>query len=249
MLRLYAGLLVALIIYALFVAVLAVLNPPALILKILGVVGLVACVLAVLSISSHYFITHELKNGATPGKKLVGLRVVSLDGAKLTFKQCLYRDLLRLVDATLIVPGLLSILLNKQNRRLGDLATGTMVIYLEKDAKESQYFYIKQQEYHLLTEKLEPKKPDLEMINNFLRFAFPHFIKGVENKVEAGKWIETVRTYFKTELGTKIDRETALLYFAELCHQTKFEMKHSETVGNLNSMELKGEKNGDAATL
>ena len=119
-------------------------------------------------------------------------------------------------------------LLNKQHRRLGDLASGTMVIYLEKDAKEEQYVYIKQNEYHLLFEKLKPITPENDLIQSYLTFSFSHFIKGQQNRLEARRWNEDVRMFFCKEYGSKIDKETALLFFAELCNQVKLEEQMSK---------------------
>ena len=72
-----------------------------------------------------------LANGATPGKRRYGLRVVHDSGVPVSWSGSLVRNLLRAVD---FLPfaygfGLTSMLLNGQFKRLGDLAAGTLVIY------------------------------------------------------------------------------------------------------------------------
>ena len=73
------------------------------------------------------------KGGATPGKKAMGLLVLHDDGTPLRFSTSMLRNLLRVVD---FMPfgyfaGVLSLSLNKQYKRLGDLSAGTVVVYRE----------------------------------------------------------------------------------------------------------------------
>lgn len=76
-------------------------------------------------------------NGQTPGKKLLGLRVVQDNGSQITFSASLIRNLLRVVD---VLPfsyagGMVCMFLNPQFRRCGDIISGSMVVYVVK----SQY--------------------------------------------------------------------------------------------------------------
>lgn len=68
--------------------------------------------------------------GQTVGKRLLGLRVVSSEGATITFGQAAVRNLVRIID---ILPGCYlvggcSALVDRHGRRLGDLAAGTLVV-------------------------------------------------------------------------------------------------------------------------
>ena len=69
-------------------------------------------------------------NGRSVGKMALQLRVVRLDGRKLSFWDCLLRWSLRLVDisASMGVVAMLSIIISSKMQRLGDLAAGTTVI-------------------------------------------------------------------------------------------------------------------------
>jgi len=80
-----------------------------------------------------------LFNGATPGKRALGLRVVSDDGAPVDLTASLIRNLLRFVD---FLPfaygfGLIAMMLNGDFKRLGDLAAGTLVIHREATVPRS----------------------------------------------------------------------------------------------------------------
>jgi uncharacterized RDD family membrane protein YckC len=85
-------------------------------------------------------------NGQTPGKRAMGLRVVTVQGQPIRVWQAVLRNVLRAVDAMPLVPllplawgpfglawpffsvGLIAASLSDRFQRLGDMAAGTMVI-------------------------------------------------------------------------------------------------------------------------
>ena len=71
-----------------------------------------------------------LLHGRTPGKALLGLRVVTVDGGTVRFRHAAIRWLLALVDFYLLlgIPAIVTSLVTARNQRLGDLAAGTVVI-------------------------------------------------------------------------------------------------------------------------
>jgi uncharacterized RDD family membrane protein YckC len=77
-----------------------------------------------------YFIMFEsVWNGQTPGKRLLGIRVVRDGGYPLDFGSTLLRNIIRVVEALLLyIPSAVSALVSSQNKRLGDLAAGTIVV-------------------------------------------------------------------------------------------------------------------------
>ena len=87
-------------------------------------------------LSWFYFGLFEaLWNGQTPGKRLMGLRVVSTEGLPITPFQAILRNILRVVDAQpggLYLVGLVAAALNDRFQRLGDLPSGTMVVVEEQ---------------------------------------------------------------------------------------------------------------------
>lgn len=78
-----------------------------------------------------YFVLFEvLWHGQTPGKKLMGIRVVRDGGYPVDFMSSLIRNALRLIEFSVGAYAIsaISALLSPQNKRLGDLAAGTIVV-------------------------------------------------------------------------------------------------------------------------
>ena len=69
-------------------------------------------------------------NGQTPGKKLLGLRVVRDGGYPIDFGASLIRNLIRVGEQLVgyYILAAISALLSSENKRLGDLAAGTIVV-------------------------------------------------------------------------------------------------------------------------
>ena len=79
----------------------------------------------------YYIFFEMLWNGQSPGKRWLGLRVVRTDGTPIGLSEAIIRNLIRIVD---FLPayygvGVITMFLNEQARRLGDLAAGTLVVY------------------------------------------------------------------------------------------------------------------------
>lgn len=75
-----------------------------------------------------------LFNGQTPGKRLVGIRVVADRGVPISAAQAVVRNLVGAVDGLIpfcYLTGLTSMVLTRKFQRLGDLAAGTMVVVEE----------------------------------------------------------------------------------------------------------------------
>lgn len=78
----------------------------------------------------YYVLFELLWNGQTPGKRITKIRVVRTDGNPIGFLQSTVRNLVRFVDfmPTAYGFGLITMFFNKNSRRLGDFAAGTLVI-------------------------------------------------------------------------------------------------------------------------
>lgn len=78
-----------------------------------------------------YFVLFEtIWNGQTPGKRAGRLRVIRRDGQPVRAGEVMIRNIVRLVD---LLPGfygvgLVTMFIDKDARRLGDLAAGTIVV-------------------------------------------------------------------------------------------------------------------------
>ena len=80
-----------------------------------------------------YPVFFELRTGATPGKRAMGLAVLHDDGTPVGAAASLIRNLLRVADflPLFYAVGLVSCLVDRDFRRLGDLAAGTVVVHRE----------------------------------------------------------------------------------------------------------------------
>ncbi len=88
-----------------------------------------------------YFILWEaLWGGLTPGKRAVGIRVRMADGTPLAGSAAIYRNMLLLADflPSFFVAGLVTMFLNERSQRLGDLASGTMVVAEKMEVTRSE---------------------------------------------------------------------------------------------------------------
>lgn len=81
----------------------------------------------------YTLVLESLMEGQTFGKKIVKIKVVKVDGYQATFSDFLIRWFFRLVDVFFSsgVVAIVSIVISKHNKRLGDLLSGTAVITLK----------------------------------------------------------------------------------------------------------------------
>ena len=95
------------------------------------VVALVILVFAFLFLA-YFALFEALNGGRTPGKQLLGIRVVMETGHAATPTAAVVRGLFRLLDSYFpllpFVPGLVMIFLHRRNQRMGDLVAGTIVV-------------------------------------------------------------------------------------------------------------------------
>lgn len=79
----------------------------------------------------YYIFFEALWNGQSPGKRWLGLRVIRKNGTPAEFSEIVIRNLVRLVDFLPLYYGIgvITMFIDGQSRRLGDLAAGTLVVY------------------------------------------------------------------------------------------------------------------------
>lgn len=105
------------------------------VLALLGQFGIGLGMILLFLVNWWYMVLFEVLNqGCSPGKQVMGLRVVQDDGTPIGWSASLIRNLLRFVD---MLPfgyclGAISCLQHPHFKRLGDLAAGTLVIYREQ---------------------------------------------------------------------------------------------------------------------
>jgi uncharacterized RDD family membrane protein YckC len=93
------------------------------------------------SIYWGYYIVFDLvRNGQSPGKRALKLRVIKNGGYPIGFGDSAIRNLVRIVDflPMFYAIGIVSMILDKRWRRLGDLAAGTLVVKERTDLTPAQ---------------------------------------------------------------------------------------------------------------
>ena len=106
----------------------------------LGGLGVGLALILFFLLEWFYPVAFELsRGGATPGKRAMRLKVVMDNGLPITPAASLTRNLLRTADFLpfLYGFGLLSMLLRKDFKRLGDLAAATLVVHQSRPAASS----------------------------------------------------------------------------------------------------------------
>ncbi len=96
----------------------------------IGAIEMGIVIFVVFIIYFGYFVAFEtLWNGRTPGKRAIGIRVVRDGGYPVTFMDSVIRNLIRVGEAALgYLPSMVSAIVSPQNKRLGDIAAGTIVV-------------------------------------------------------------------------------------------------------------------------
>ncbi|WP_124727415.1 RDD family protein [Staphylospora marina] len=92
---------------------------------------------------AYFVVTETWMRGQTLGKKLLGIRVVSDHGGHPGLAAVILRNLMLLAD---LLPfgflfGMASIFLSRREKRLGDLAAGTLVVMELREKEELELFH------------------------------------------------------------------------------------------------------------
>ena len=99
-----------------------------------GGMGAALLLISYFALEWFYPVVFELAlGGASPGKRIMGIRVVMDSGLPVTPAASIIRNLLRAADFLpfLYAAGAACVLLRPDFKRLGDLAAGTLVVYSE----------------------------------------------------------------------------------------------------------------------
>jgi uncharacterized RDD family membrane protein YckC len=88
-----------------------------------------------------YFLYHHAvelaMRGSTPGKRMAGVRIVARDGGAPSAGALLTRNVFRLIDSLPLFygVGLITVVLTRDNLRIGDMAAGTLLVFEQADAR------------------------------------------------------------------------------------------------------------------
>jgi len=94
-----------------------------------GVEARIGLVLTFTACIVLYFTLFEWKLGATVGKRIMNLRVVTLSGGPITLGAAAARTVMRIIDGQfLYVVAAIAVAASKRHQRLGDMVAKTLVI-------------------------------------------------------------------------------------------------------------------------
>jgi uncharacterized RDD family membrane protein YckC len=98
---------------------------------VLALVGLAAFTL----LWGYYIFFETIWNGQSPGKRVLNIRVIRMDGTPIGMAEAAVRNLVRIVDFLPVSygVGVITMFANGRSRRLGDLAAGTVVVFGQEE--------------------------------------------------------------------------------------------------------------------
>jgi len=87
----------------------------------------------------YTLIFETLLDGQTPGKRILKIKVVKIDGYQASLSDFIVRWIFRIVDLNMMsgVVALIAIITSPKNQRLGDMTAGTSVITLKNNVNIS----------------------------------------------------------------------------------------------------------------
>ncbi|NML57897.1 RDD family protein [Chryseobacterium cheonjiense] len=143
-------------------------------------------------------VLESLMEGQTPGKKVMKIRVVKIDGYQAGFGDYLIRWVFRIIDTSFAgVVGLVSMVVSKNNQRLGDIASGTAVISLKNNINIS----------HTILENIKedyiPTFPQvIALSDNDMRIIKDNYIKAlrIDDRQVISKLSDKIKSILKLEI-------------------------------------------------
>ncbi len=128
-------------------------------------------VLVFFAVSWGYYALFEiLWRGQTPGKRWAGIRVIKDSGRPINAFEAIGRNLVRIVD---YLPGfygigVVTMMLNRKNQRLGDFVAGTLVVHESSDREAVPFFNASQRSDYAFPQAANLTLQEADLIEAFL---------------------------------------------------------------------------------
>jgi uncharacterized RDD family membrane protein YckC len=150
--------------------------------------------------------------GQSPGKKLLGLRVILHDGSPVNARSSFLRNALKFADTYLMLYqiALCSLLFSKGFRRIGDHAAGTIVVYTSVSRVQLQFRLLPTASKY---EAVNPPRPlSFDEKQALISFARRYPLLGRARGSEIVKpWTETLRfTPYASDIAALTECDYAL---------------------------------------
>lgn len=164
-------------------------------------------ILLILPVFFYSLFFETYNNGSTPGKAIMGLKVMSMDGKQASFSQYLLRWMMEYVDfspLTFFMGGFVSAATTKYSQRLGDIAAGTIVVKKKINFQLDDTIFIGFQ-----NENYKPMFPQVMRITDHDINAIDTILKNkFLNNQNLNHTAELVKNHLKIE--TDLDDQTFL---------------------------------------
>jgi len=145
-------------------------------------------------------VLESIMEGQTPGKKIMKIRVVKIDGYQASFGDYLIRWVFRIIDVSFLIVGLITMIVTKNNQRFGDIAAGTAVISLKNNVNIS----------HTILENIKadyiPTFPQvIGLSDNDMRIIKDNYLKAlkVDDRQIINKLSEKIKGILKLEVDPR----------------------------------------------
>ena len=140
----------------------------------------------------YHLIFEYFFNGASPGKKILKLKVANVDGSSPTLGAYIMRWMMFMLEC-MMMPGiaLLCIIFNKKGQRLGDMMAGTMVIKAEE---YNRHIIVNLNYFGYVNENYRPTYPEVATLS----------MRQAEVIQETLMNINSNREYYINQLSLKI---------------------------------------------
>ncbi len=132
---------------------------------------LAAAFLVFFVITWGYFTLFEtFWKGQTPGKRWAGIRVIKDSGRPINIFEAMSRNLVRIVDwlPGVYGVGVVTMMLNARNRRLGDFVAGTLVVHETSDKESALFFNTAQNTEFAFPQAAQLTLQEADLIEAFL---------------------------------------------------------------------------------
>lgn len=142
-----------------------------------GIAGLtndyVIMFLVMLPVLFYHLFFEFTMNGQSPGKRALSIKVVSENGAIVSFTSIFIRWVFRLIDIATMFGSIatLFIVFSEKNQRLGDIVGKTILIRTKQQKNDKSIYYELQENYSVQFPEVEKlSEEDIKTLNEVLAF-------------------------------------------------------------------------------
>jgi len=130
-------------------------------------------ILLYMPVAFYSLLSELLLNGQTAGKKIMGIKVISIQGNQARFSQYLIRWLFRIVDFWLFgfVVGIVCIAASAKQQRIGDMVAGTTLIKTKPQTSIQETLYVPVEENNYVAiypEVIKLNDKDIQLLKEII---------------------------------------------------------------------------------